>query len=225
MERAVLDVTRLVDEQRVGAFTIRVVLLSFLVMLMDGYDLLAASYGAPALIADWHVQPSQLGPVFSASPFGMIVGSPLLGWLGDRLGRRRAIILGAVLFGCFTLVCATATSITELMVLRFMTGIGLGGMMPNITALNAEFAPQRLRATLVVLMFSGVTGGQRIAGLGGDGASRLWLAGPLCRRRHRTVAARGRAFPLAARVDQISGVEGPKRLPRADRTTCPQGAA
>lgn len=165
MDHPTFDVTKLVDEQKVGAFTIRVVIISFVVMLFDGYDLLAASYGAPALVADWHIRPAQLGPIFSASPFGMVLGAPLLGWLGDRFGRRRAIILGALLFGCFSLACATAMSIPELMVFRFMTGIGLGGMMPNITALNAEFAPQRLRATLVVVMFSGVAAGSTLPGL------------------------------------------------------------
>src|ERR1035437_999805 len=165
MDRSVFDVTRLVDEQRVGAFTIRLVILSFVVMLTDGYDLLAASYGAPALIASWHVPPSELGPMFSASPFGMVVGAPFLGWFGDRFGRRRAIILGAVLYGGFALLCANATSITELIVLRFITGIGLGGMLPNITALNAEFAPKRVRATLVVLMFMGVTAGSTLPAL------------------------------------------------------------
>jgi AAHS family 4-hydroxybenzoate transporter-like MFS transporter len=165
MDHPEFDVTKLIDEQKVGAFTLRVVIISFVIMLFDGYDLLAASYGAPALVADWHIKPAQLGPMFSASPFGMVFGAPLLGWLGDRFGRRRAIILGALLFGCFSLACATATSIPELMALRFMTGIGLGGMMPNITALNAEFAPQRLRATLVVVMFSGVSAGSTLPGL------------------------------------------------------------
>ena len=165
MTRPVSNIVRLVDEQTVGAFTIRIIIISFLIMLFDGYDLLAASYGAPALVADWHIRPAQLGPMFSASPFGMVIGGPLLGWLGDKYGRRRIIIFGAILFGSFSLACATATSINELMVFRFITGMGLGGMMPNITALNAEFAPRRLRATLVVVMFSGVAAGSVLPGL------------------------------------------------------------
>jgi AAHS family 4-hydroxybenzoate transporter-like MFS transporter len=165
MERPVIDVTRLVDEQRIGSFTIRLVFLSFVIMLTDGYDLLAASYGAPALITAWHVDPAALGPVFSASPLGMVLGSPLLGWLGDRIGRRQTVLLGTLIYGIFTLLCAGATSIPELMVLRFITGIGLGGMLPNITALNAEYAPKRVRATLVVLMFMGVTAGSTLPAL------------------------------------------------------------
>ncbi|HTH98053.1 MAG TPA: MFS transporter [Stellaceae bacterium] len=159
MDNKSIDVTRLIDEQQIGSFTIFLVMISFIIMLADGYDLLAASYGAPTLIASWHVKPAMLGPVFSASPVGMIVGSPLLGWLGDRYGRRITVMLGLVIFGVASIFCAMATSIPELMVLRFLTGIGLGGMLPNITALNAEFAPKRLRATLTVLMFLGVPAG------------------------------------------------------------------
>src|SRR5271156_6029827 len=101
MKPSTLDVTLLVDEQQIGAFTIRLVILSFVVMLADGYDLLAASYGAPALIADWHIKPAELGTMFSMSPVGIIIGSPLLGWLGDRWGRRMTVILGALIFGLF----------------------------------------------------------------------------------------------------------------------------
>lgn len=165
MTKSTIDVSRLIDEQRIGTFTIRLVVLSFLVMLTDGYDLLAASYGAPSLIASWHIKPSDLGPIFSASPFGMVVGAPVLGWLGDRFGRRKTVIFGTLIFAIFSLASATATSVNELMILRFLTGIGLGGMLPNITALNAEFAPRRVRATLVVIMFMGVTAGSTLPGL------------------------------------------------------------
>jgi AAHS family 4-hydroxybenzoate transporter-like MFS transporter len=165
MESPILDVTKLIDDQSVGVFTLRILIISFVIMLFDGYDLLAASYSAPALVADWHIAPAQLGPVFSASPLGMVLGAPLLGWTGDKFGRRRAIIFGALLFGGFALACAASTSLVELMVFRFMSGVGLGGMMPNITALNAEFAPRRLRATLVVIMFIGVSAGSMLPGL------------------------------------------------------------
>ncbi len=155
----IVDVTKLVDEQRIAAFTIRLVILSFIIMLADGYDLLAAAYAGPGIVAAWHIRPADLGPVFSASPLGMVLGAPLLGWVGDRFGRRQTVLLGALIFGAFTLASAAATSVEQLMVLRLITGIGLGGMLPNTTALTAEFAPRRMRATLVVLMFMGVTVG------------------------------------------------------------------
>lgn len=165
MARPVIDVARLVDEQRIGRFTVGLVLLSFAVMLTDGYDLLAAAHGGPSLVADWHIHPADLGPVFSASPLGILLGAPLLGAVGDRLGRRRTIILTTILYGVFSLACSLANSVEMLIALRFVTGIGLGGMLPNITALNAEFAPSRVRATCVVLMFTGVTAGSMLPGL------------------------------------------------------------
>jgi MFS transporter, AAHS family, 4-hydroxybenzoate transporter len=164
MDRPVIDVTRLVDEQRLGGFTIRLVALAFLVMLTDCYDLLAAAYAGPGLIAAWHIPPATLGRIFSASPLGMMFGAPLLGWLGDRFGRRHTIILGLLIYGLFTLGCIRATSVDEMMVLRFFTGIGLGGMLPNIAALIAEFAPRRVRATAMIIMFLGITTGSMIPG-------------------------------------------------------------
>ncbi len=165
MDRPVIDVTRLVDEQPLGRFTVGLVALAFVLMVTDGYDLLAAAFAGPGLIAAWHIPPATLGRIFSASPFGMMVGAPLLGWLGDRFGRRRTIILGTVLYSLFTLACTQADSVNTLMVLRFFTGIGLGGMLPNITALIAEFSPKRVRATAMVMMFLGVTAGSMLPGL------------------------------------------------------------
>ena len=165
MQGSTIDVTRLVDEQRLGAFTIRLVAIAFFVMLTDGYDLLAAAYAGPGLVATWHIAPATLGRIFSASPFGMMLGAPVLGWLGDRFGRRRTVIFGTALYGVFSLACTQATTVNEMMVLRFCTGVGLGGMLPNITALIAEFAPKRVRATAMVIMFLGVTAGSMLPGL------------------------------------------------------------
>jgi AAHS family 4-hydroxybenzoate transporter-like MFS transporter len=165
MSKTIIDVSRLIDDQKVGSFTITLVSLSFAVMMTDGYDMIAAAYAAPALISDWHIKPAELGRVFSANPLGMVLGAPLLGWLGDRYGRRLTVILATLIFSLFTLLCALATSVNELMILRLITGIGLGGMLPNITALNVEFAPKGARATLVVLMFMGMTAGGTLPAL------------------------------------------------------------
>jgi AAHS family 4-hydroxybenzoate transporter-like MFS transporter len=94
---AIIDVTQMVDEQRVGFLVWKLVLLTFLVQLADGYDLAAMSYAAPALIQALHINPSELGPLFSASLVGMLFGTPVLGYWGDRFGRRRAIIWGTLI--------------------------------------------------------------------------------------------------------------------------------
>jgi AAHS family 4-hydroxybenzoate transporter-like MFS transporter len=116
----------------------------------------------------------QPGPAFkyaqAASNVGVLIGAPLLGYIGDRFGRRIAVVLGSVIFGVFTLGMTQATSIDQLTVLRFLTGIGIGGLMPNTIALNAELAPRRWRALLVVLMFTGIT-----LGSGTPGAVAGWL--------------------------------------------------
>lgn len=159
------DITRIVDEQKVGFLMWKIVLLTFFVQLADGYDLAAMSYAAPALVRAWHFKPSELGPLFSASLVGMLFGAPLLGYAGDRFGRRRAIIWGTLIYALATLGMLVAHNLNEMLLLRFLCGIGLGGVMPNTIALNAEFAPKRFRATLIILMFMGVTVGGALPAL------------------------------------------------------------
>jgi MFS transporter, AAHS family, 4-hydroxybenzoate transporter len=161
-QSGIIDITELVDERQVSAFNVKIVLLSFLVMLSDGYDLQAVSLAGPGLVQSWHLDRAALGPVFSASLFGMLFGGPLFAYVGDRFGRRPAIIWASLLYGIVTLIAAFATSVDELIVLRFITGIGLGGLPANCIALNAEFAPKRVRATLIVLMYLGVTIGSML---------------------------------------------------------------
>lgn len=159
-----IDVGRLVDDQKLGRFTALLLILSFLAMMADGYDILALAYAAPDLVREWGVQRSAMGPVFSAGLFGILFGAPLFGFLGDRFGRRPAIIGGCAIYGLCTLGAAFAPSLAVLTGLRFLTGIGIGGLMPNTIALNVEFAPKRWRATLVIVMFTGITLGGALPG-------------------------------------------------------------
>ena len=166
-----IDIARLIDERRVTAFNIGLVVLSFLVILFDGYDLTAIAFAAPYILKQWGLAGgAALGPVFSASLFGILLGSPLLGFVGDRFGRKTAIIISCLIFGVFTLALVKATSLTDLMYGRAMAGVGLGGLMPNLIALNGEYAPRRFRATMIILMFCGVTFGGAL-----PGAVAVWL--------------------------------------------------
>jgi AAHS family 4-hydroxybenzoate transporter-like MFS transporter len=164
------NIAELVEEQKIGRFAVGLLFWCFLVMLMDGYDQTAVSFAAPAIIKEWHVSRGGFGPVFGAGLFGTLVGSFLFGYLGDRLGRKRAIVLGSLFFGALTVVSVWSTSLHQLMLLRFLAGLGMGGVIPNAVALVAEYAPKRLRATWVTLMFSGFSIG---AGSGGLVASAL----------------------------------------------------
>ncbi len=166
-----VDIARLVDERRVTAFNIGLVVLSFLVILFDGYDLTAIAFAVPYILKDWGLTGgAALGPVFSASLFGVLFGSPLLGYVGDRFGRKVAIIASCLIFGIFTLALVKATSLTDLMYMRALAGVGLGGLLPNLIALNGEYAPRRFRATMIIVMFCGVTFGGAL-----PGAVAVWL--------------------------------------------------
>ena len=165
-----LQVEQLVDEQSIGRFNVQLLIWSFLAMFADGYDLSAMPFAAPSLVHEWHLQANGFGPVFSASLWGIFCGSPLMGWVGDHFGRRIAIISGCVLYGVSTLGMLIAHNLDQMFVLRVITGLGLGGLMPNTIALSSELSPKRWRATLVVLMFTGIT-----LGSGTPGAVSAWL--------------------------------------------------
>jgi AAHS family 4-hydroxybenzoate transporter-like MFS transporter len=160
-----VNVSRLVDEQKIGGFHVALVVWSFLVLLSDGYDIGAIAYAAPSLAKAWHItNRAAFGPVFSSLFIGMLIGAPLLGYLGDRFGRKKVIIAGAIWYGICVLGQTQATSLDQLLWLRMLSGIGIGGILPNTIALNAEFAPARFRATMVIIMFTGITFGGGVPG-------------------------------------------------------------
>jgi len=161
-----IDVSRLIDERKMNAFNAQLVILSFFVALLDGYDIIAAAVALPSLKSAWNITDMRpVGWMLSASLVGILFGAPLFGYIGDRFGRKKAIIGSCLVFGVFTLAAVRAGSIGDLINLRFFAGIGIGGIFPNIIALNAEFAPKRVRATMIILMFTGVTFGGVLPGL------------------------------------------------------------
>jgi len=160
-----LDVTEYIDGRKINAFNVLIIVVSFLVILVDGFDITVIALAIPHLIRAWGVQdPSAFSWVLSASLAGMLFGAPLIGHFGDRHGRKTAIVVCYAIFGVFTLCAAWATSINQLLVLRFLAGIGIGGLLPNIVALNAEFAPRRLQAAAVSVSFAGITIGGSLPG-------------------------------------------------------------
>jgi MFS transporter, AAHS family, 4-hydroxybenzoate transporter len=167
----VFDVSRFIDQRKLTRFNASLLVWSFFIVLFDGYDISAISFAAPELIRTWSItNRAALGPVFSASLFGILIGSPLFGYLGDRFGRKAAVIGSCLVFGVFTLAACWAKSLHDLLYLRFFAGIGIGGLLPNLIALNAEYAPRRYRATLIILMFTGITFGGSL-----PGAVSVWL--------------------------------------------------
>jgi AAHS family 4-hydroxybenzoate transporter-like MFS transporter len=166
----ILAIEELVDGQKFGRFNLNLLFWSFLAMMADGYDMAGLASAAPALAKTWHITAGGFTSALSANLLGILFGAPLLGHLGDRIGRKSAIVTGCSVYALGTLAVVWATNLDQIVALRVVTGIGLGGLMPNAIALNAELAPKRLRPTLIVLMFTGIT-----AGAGIPGAVQAWL--------------------------------------------------
>jgi AAHS family 4-hydroxybenzoate transporter-like MFS transporter len=146
-----VQVSQFLDEYGVGSFHFKLLFWTVLLALVDGYDIGAIAFAAPSLIKEWHLAPSDLKWVLSASNFGVLFGSQIFGWVGDRYGRKTALILANLLFGIFTLIAAYSTNLTELSWLRFIAGLGIGGVIPNVVAINAESAPRNRRAILAII--------------------------------------------------------------------------
>ncbi|SAL68607.1 major facilitator transporter [Caballeronia udeis] len=160
-----IDVVEVIERQKVGRGQCLVVLLCALLMFLDGFDTQAVSYIVPALARDWHLSREILGSIFSAALVGLMVGYLAVAPLSARFGHKRMMLASSVLFAVFTLLTVFATNVTELIGLRFLAGIGLGAAAPSAVALTCEFAPKRLRATFVLLVYCGFSLGFVVAGL------------------------------------------------------------
>jgi AAHS family 4-hydroxybenzoate transporter-like MFS transporter len=159
-----VDVSQVLDNNKLGGFQAGIFVICGLCLIMDGFDVQALGYLAPAIIKDWQLQPAQMGPVLSAALFGILVGSFLFSTLADRIGRRPVIIFATLFFAFTTLMTARAGSIGELRLIRFIAGIGLGGIMPNAVALVGEYTPQRLRVLMVLVVTNGFNFGAMLGG-------------------------------------------------------------
>ncbi|VFS61746.1 4-hydroxybenzoate transporter PcaK [Kluyvera cryocrescens] len=141
-----------------------ILVLCFVTVAMDGFDTAIIGFIASDLVQEWGVQKSDLGPVMSAALVGLAFGALTAGPMADRIGRKKVLVLSILVFGGFSLITAFATSLTQLTILRFLTGLGLGAAMPNAATLMSEYAPERRRALLVNLMFVGFPIGSSMGG-------------------------------------------------------------
>jgi len=167
---AKVNLSELLENSAVGPLQIRVFVLCMICLIMDGFDVQAMGYAGPALVADWGIGRPALGPVFAAANFGVLVGSLLFTMLADVIGRRPVIIWATLFFSVMTIATGFAQNIEQLYLLRFISGLGLGCIVPNATALVGEFSPKRSRVTLTMGITVGFTAGAAIGGF-----VALWL--------------------------------------------------
>lgn len=162
-----IDVNDAIDNNPFRRFQWTVVALCALLLIVDGYDVFVAGTVLPTLIAEWGLTKPQAGVLQACALFGMMFGAIVFGPLADRIGRKKGIAISFLVFTVATLLTGFANSPDQFKVFRFIAGLGCGGLMPNAVALMNEYAPKRLRGTMVALMFSGYSvGGMVAAALG-----------------------------------------------------------
>lgn len=158
------DIQAFINRHPFSKYQWMILVLCFVTVAMDGFDTAIIGFIASDLVQEWGVQKSDLGPVMSAALVGLAFGALTAGPMADRIGRKKVLVLSILVFGGFSLITAFATSLTQLTILRFLTGLGLGAAMPNAATLMSEYAPERRRALLVNLMFVGFPIGSSMGG-------------------------------------------------------------
>jgi AAHS family 4-hydroxybenzoate transporter-like MFS transporter len=154
-EQPVVDISTIIEGQKFSKFLIRLVTISWVVTFFDGYDIQVISFAAPFISSQFHLTKVMMGQAFSTGIFGTIFGAFIFGFIGDWIGRRKAIILAAVWFGVATFLVGFAPNFHYLLMLRFIDGLAIGGFLPLIWAINIEYSPKRYRSTLVTLNMVG----------------------------------------------------------------------
>lgn len=159
-----VDVKAWIDARPISRFQWNVLLLCFVIIMLDGYDAAVMGFIAPALIEDWGISRAEMGPILGAAMFGVAIGALVAGPLSDRYGRKRILLWSVASFAVFSLAAALAQSPSQLALMRFLTGLGLGAVMPNCVTLVAEYMPERRKGLMITLMYSGFNVGSGVGG-------------------------------------------------------------
>jgi MFS transporter, AAHS family, 4-hydroxybenzoate transporter len=159
-----VNISEVIGNSSFGGFQLGLCILCGLCLIMDGFDVQAMGYVAPAILKEWHVPNAQFGPVFGAGLFGVLVGSLLFSMIADKIGRRPVLIGVTFCFSALTFLTAQAANVPQLLVTRFVAGMALGAIMPNAVALVGEYSPRQLRVTIMMFVANGFTAGAAFGG-------------------------------------------------------------
>ncbi|PQA89498.1 MFS transporter [Hyphococcus luteus] len=170
-EPRLIDVAQIINDRKIGMFHVRLVTVSCLITVFDGFDMMLIGFTAPYMRDELAISTMQMGNIFSAGMFGAMIGAFLISNLGDRIGRRPTVVLCAYVFGALTFLTGFARSYETLMLMRFIDGVAIGGMLPLAWALNIEYVPDRFRSTVVTLVMIGYSIGSTVSG-----PVTVWLA-------------------------------------------------
>ncbi|SIT51185.1 4-hydroxybenzoate transporter PcaK [Paraburkholderia piptadeniae] len=174
LPQAAVDIPAFIDANPVSRFQIRILILIGLTVVIDGFDVQSMGFVAPAIIQAWGLNKAAFGPVFGAGLLGMLLASLALSVVADKVGRRPVLIVATLAFALCMLATSQVKTITELLSIRFITGLGLGAIMPNAMALAGEFSPKRNRVTLMMWVSCGFTVGAVLGGLVSAALIPLW---------------------------------------------------
>ena len=166
MTRA-LTVSEILDHRPLSRMQISTFLLCGVVLILDGFDAQSLGFLAPSIAKSVHVPISTFGPIFGAALFGLMIAAMISGPIADRWGRKWTVIVSSLMFGAFTILTARSASFNELLAFRFLTGLGLGGAMPNVVSLTSEYAPKRLVPVFVSMLFCGMPAGALLGSMVG----------------------------------------------------------
>ena len=162
--RTTIDVSQIIERQKLSRFLIGLVLISWVITFFDGLDSNLISFASPYFAAEFHLSKVQTGNIFSMGLLGTLIGGFILAYIGDRIGRRPAVILATAAFGVLTVCFYLVNGYGALWTMRLANGIPLGGMLPLAWALNIEYVPKRYRATIVTVIMMGYSLGPAMGG-------------------------------------------------------------
>jgi AAHS family 4-hydroxybenzoate transporter-like MFS transporter len=169
-----INVSDVINQRPMGAFQVWTVILGGLVLVLDGFDAQTINFLIPSISETAKIPINTFGPILSASLIGLMIAALATGPIADRFGRKWPVVLSTLSFAVFSLLCAQAKTRGEFLAFRFLTGLGLGGAMPNVVALTSEYIPKRLLAVVIPVLFVGMPLGGTMSGFTARAMLPVW---------------------------------------------------